>query len=316
MNNMNKHKIMKITLTLIIITLINTGIISCTKQTIEILPRESKIPTNSVKITPETDEYPPILHSKSWEQPTPLEYPLNTKGAEDSPFITPDGNTIYLFYTPDPNIAPQKQLIDGVTGIYESKKINGQWQTPKRLVLNKDVALDGCEFVEDNIMWFCSARQGNTREIDIYTAEYKNGEWTNWKNAGTRLNKEIGIGELHKWKNKLYYHNASYDIYVTEYKNEQWQEPKPITAVNTELNEGWPYISTNGQELWFTRFYQGTPSIWRALLVNEEWQAPELIISQFAGEPTLDDAGNIYFTHHYYKNGKMIEADIYVAKKN
>jgi hypothetical protein len=42
---------------------------------------------------------------------------------------------------------------------------------------------------------------------------------------------------------------------------------------------------------------------------------PELIISQFAGEPSIDNEGNIYFTHHFFQEGKMIEADIYIAEK-
>ena len=46
-----------------------------------------------------------------------------------------------------------------------------------------------------------------------------------------------------------------------------------------------------------------------------QWQEPELIISSFAGEPTLDADGNVYFVHHFYEDGKMIEADIYVAMK-
>lgn len=41
----------------------------------------------------------------------------------------------------------------------------------------------------------------------------------------------------------------------------------------------------------------------------------ELIVSQFAGEPTLDKDGNIYFVYHYYRDSEMIEADIYVAYK-
>jgi hypothetical protein len=40
-----------------------------------------------------------------------------------------------------------------------------------------------------------------------------------------------------------------------------------------------------------------------------------LIISQFAGEPSLDNQGNIYFTHHFFKDGVMLEADYYVAMK-
>jgi hypothetical protein len=46
-----------------------------------------------------------------------------------------------------------------------------------------------------------------------------------------------------------------------------------------------------------------------------EWGTPELIVSRFAGEPTLDPQGNLYFVHHYYEDGKMIEADIYMATK-
>jgi len=41
----------------------------------------------------------------------------------------------------------------------------------------------------------------------------------------------------------------------------------------------------------------------------------ELIVSQFAGEPTLDDNRNLYFTHHYFIDGEMIEADIYYAER-
>jgi hypothetical protein len=57
----------------------------------------------------------------------------------------------------------------------------------------------------------------------------------------------------------------------------------------------------------------GTPGIFRSVMNDRTWGQPELIVSQFAGEPTLDDAGNLYFVHHYYEDGVMIEADIYVA---
>jgi hypothetical protein len=79
--------------------------------------------------------------------------------------------------------------------------------------------------------------------------------------------------------------------------------------------DGFPFVSTDGSELWFTRTYLGTPAIYRSVRAAGMWGEPELIVSQFAGEPTLDDAGNLYFVHHYYENGVMIEADIYVAYK-
>ena len=61
------------------------------------------------------------------------------------------------------------------------------------------------------------------------------------------------------------------------------------------------------------RYTSPTPAIFRSKKVNGAWGEPELIVSQFAGEPTLDDAGNLYFVHHYFEYGEMIGADIYVV---
>jgi len=58
----------------------------------------------------------------------------------------------------------------------------------------------------------------------------------------------------------------------------------------------------------------GAPAIYRSEKVNGAWSEPQLILSQFAGEPTLDSEGNLYFAHHFFNNAsQMIEADIYVA---
>jgi hypothetical protein len=107
------------------------------------------------------------------------------------------------------------------------------------------------------------------------------------------------------------------DFYPPILHSEQWMQPVPLcSAVNTEGNEGWPSLTQDGNELWLTRTYLGSPAIYRSLKVDGEWQEPELILSQFAGESSMDNGGNIYFTHHYYNNqSKMIEADIYVALK-
>jgi hypothetical protein len=60
----------------------------------------------------------------------------------------------------------------------------------------------------------------------------------------------------------------------------------------------------------------GTPAVYRSIKLNDVWQEPQLIISQFAGEPTLDNEGNLYFVHHFFNNAsEMVEADIYVAYK-
>jgi hypothetical protein len=135
--------------------------------------------------------------------------------------------------------------------------------------------------------------------------------------------KDYQVGEMHITANgdELYFHSVriggkgQLDIWVTKKVNGEWQEPVNVEAINSAENEGWPFINQNGNELWFLRTYMGSPAIYRSIKVNSAWSTPELIVAQFAGEPTLDDTGNLYFVHHYYKNSKMIDADIYVAYK-
>lgn len=57
-------------------------------------PRYSALPA-VIKMTPSDDAWPPVI-APGWTQPVPLERPVNTAGAEDSPVITPDGQTLYV----------------------------------------------------------------------------------------------------------------------------------------------------------------------------------------------------------------------------
>lgn len=282
--------------------------------------RHEMIPPDIYKRGPETDHHPPILHVQEYETPVPLPYPVNTAGAEDSAFILPDGNTLYFFFTPDMRVPPEQQVLDNVTGVWVSHKEGDVWGEPERVWLQYPgkLSLDGAVCVQDNEMWFASAREGYTG-VNMFTAEWLDGRWRNWTYVGDRLMREIQIGEVHIHGDDLYFHSdrpggmGNYDIWVTSRTGEAWSEPVNIEAVNTPDMDGFPFISSDGTELWFTRTYLGTPAIFRSLLVDGNWSEPELIVSQFAGEPTLDDAGNLYFVHHYFEYGEGIEADIYVA---
>ena len=283
--------------------------------------REEAIPADAVKITPETDIYPPILHSDDFETPVPLGSPINTRGAEDSPFMMPDGNTFYVWFTPSPSIPVEQQLFDNVTGIYEYRKVSGQWTGPERMWLMEPgrLALDGCLFVQGDEAWFCSAREGYSG-INMFTARYVNGKWADWQIVEEDL-RDYEVGEMHISAdgNTMYFHSGraggkgQLDLWTTEKVNGEWQTPINFEIMNSAENEGWPFISQDGNEFWFTRFYMGSPALFRSKKVSGEWAEPELIVSQFAGEPTFDDEGNLYFTHHFYDNGTMLEADIYVA---
>jgi len=278
--------------------------------------RETKIPANALKMIPETDDHPPIVYSSDYKQPVPIPGAVNTAGAEDSPFILPDGNTLYFFFTPDVNVPVEKQILDGVTGIYVSKKVNGEWGRPDRIILQDSgkIAGDGCEFVMGDTMWFCSVREGYSG-IHWFTAEFNDGMWQNWKIAD--FDPGYQVGELHiaREGSELYFGSeraggkGKLDIWVSKKIDGSWQEPINIAAVNTPDSEGWPAISINGNELWFTRNY----GIWRSVKVNVEWQEASLVVAPLAGEPSMDEAGNLYFVHHFYQEDRMIEADLYVA---
>ncbi len=295
-----------------------SGILPIPTPSANIIEREARIPADAVKMSPDTDENPPHLESNEYEPPVPIPGQVNTAGAEDSVFVTPDGNTMYFFFTPDVNIPHEQQVSDGVTGVYVSRKIDGVWGRSERILLQDPgkLALDGCEFVQGNVMWFCSSREGYAG-IHWFTAEYQDGRWQNWTNAD--FDPEYQVGELHFSSDgsELYFASekpggmGGMDIWVSKSLDGVWQEPINLASVNTSDSEGWPALNPAEDELWIYRNW----GLWRSKRLNGEWQAAELIVSPYAGEASIDNDGNLYFVHHFYVDGKMIEADIYVAYK-
>jgi hypothetical protein len=280
--------------------------------------RLSSIPTDVVRILPETDPNPPKVFSDEYESPVPIPGKVNTAGGEDSDFITTDGKTLYFFFTPDMHIPVETQILDGTTGLYVSQLVDGAWQTPKRIILQDPgkLSLDGCYFVQNNIMWFCTTREGLTG-LHWFTAEFVDGKWQNWQIADFDPAYEVGELAFSKDGSVVYFHSArpggmgGLDIWKSVKINGAWQEPVNVSTVNTAADEGWPALSPDDSELWFSRNY----GIWRSRQVNGKWQEPELIISPLAGEPSIDAAGNVYFIHHFLVNGQIYESDIYVAYK-
>lgn len=290
-----------------------------------ITERGEVIPADAVKVTPETDVFPPVVHSDGWDEPVPLAGPVNTAGAEDAPVITLEGDALFFFFTPDVDVPASKQIVDGVTGIWRSKKSDGEWAEPERIVLSDDVALDGPLFVRGDGLWFASVRSGNYREVDVYTARYNGEVWTDWSNAGQLLNEQYDVGELAISSDggTMYFGRegefGGRDLWRSEKIGGVWSEPVNLgSKVNSGLNEDQPFITPDGVELWFTgqsRLGYPGPAVFLSVKTAEgDWAEPEEIISNFAGDVTLDSEGNIYFAHHFFsRDMEMIEADIYVA---
>jgi hypothetical protein len=180
----------------------------------------------------------------------------STPQGEDSAFVTPDGNTLYFFFTPDVNVPAEQQVLEGVTGIYVSKKQDGAWGTAERIILQDSgkLALDGAEFVQSDTMWFASAREGYTG-VNYFTAQFKDGKWTNWQYVDDKLMKAYRMGEMHITAegNTLHFHSdrsggkGGLDIWASQKVNGEWQTPENVAAFNTEGNEGWPFLTQNGK---------------------------------------------------------------------
>jgi hypothetical protein len=250
--------------------------------------------------------------------------PVNTAGLEDSPFVAPDG-LLYFVFTPSAALPAEKQLFDGVTGIYVASPADGSWEDPQRVLLQdgSELALDGCTFVQGGRLWFCSAREG-WGGINWFVANWTNGAWRDWQPAAALLPQDGQVGELHFASDgqTLYFHSdrqagaGGRDLWMAVRDGGgKWSPSVNVAEVNTEADEGWPYVTPDGNELWLTRTYLGSPGVFRSERVGDAWSAPELIVERFAGEPTLDEQGNLYFVHHFYRDGTMLEADIYVAAR-
>ncbi len=290
--------------------------------------REESIPEDAVKMTTQSDLYPPVLHSDEWEDPVPMPGPVNTAGAEDAPVISDDGEIFLFFFTPDVEVPPEQQILDGVTGIWWCVRDGSGWSEPARVLLHDDISLDGPLCFRDSLLWFASFRVGNYRtDGDIYTARFDGGRWSDWRNAGSLLNDTYNIGELYATAggDTVFFHGPSQedglDLWQCGKNGESWSEPAGLgPPVNSGQDEGWPWVSPDGREIWFTRWsalgYPG-PSLFRSTRgPGGSWSEPEEILSSFAGDPALDGEGNIYFTHHFFdQEMQMIEADIYVARR-
>jgi hypothetical protein len=292
--------------------------------------RQGSIPSGLAKVSPADDSWQPTIAS-GWSRPVPVGAPIDTAGAEDSPFVAPDGRTLYFFFTPDASVPVQGQVSDGVTGIWASRAGEGGWLEPDRVVLASpgQAHLDGCPVVTGDRMYFCSARAGNLREIDIYVATLANGVWIEPKNAGPWFNQTAEVGEMHITANgrELYFASrraggaGGFDLWLSRAEGAGWSPPENLGSdVNTTGDENRPFVTQDGKELWFdsaSRKGRPGPAVYRCLRgSNGSWGECTEIVSTFAGEPTLSgDGKTLYFVHHYYSADlkRMIEADIYVA---
>jgi hypothetical protein len=134
------------------------------------------------------------------------------------------------------------------------------------------LALDGCPFVVNTTIWFCSAREGYTG-IHFFTAKHSDNETSELRIADDQFKSGYEVGEFHITTDgkELYFHSqrpggqGEFDIWVTRNEHSVWQEPENIAIINSPETDGWLYISQDHNELWFTKTYEGSPAVYQSL---------------------------------------------------
>lgn len=280
------------------------------------------------RITPQIDSNPPILLAEDWEIPQLLPAPIDGEGNELEPFITLAGDELYFFYTEDISVTEAKRALDGISGIYYSKEINGVWSTPEKLELGDENALNSCVYTDGQTLWFCSKRGGNYGEGDYYTASLVDGEWRDWQNAGEQLNRTYDVDEIHLSADQSIMIFSAFlpnglgysDLWRIHREGEGWSEPVNLgDVINSPDMETYPYLSENGTQLWFTSSSRaGYPgyAIFRSIWQDGAWGEPQEILSNDVSEVSIDRQGNLYFAHFIYdENDELLGSKIYVAYK-
>ena len=96
-----------------------------------------------------------------------------------------------------------------------------------------------------------------------------------WKNA--EFDPEFEVGESHVTADgvELYFHSArgqqdgTFDVWGIERTDGEWREPHKVDVVNSEWIDGWPSVSQDQEELWFTR-RRGAAELYRSRRENDE----------------------------------------------
>lgn len=101
-----------------------------------------------------------------WSEPQPLAENINTTYDETSPFLSPDGTTLYFSSNSDKSM--------GGFDIFKSTvSADGKWSTPENLGYPVNTAFHDVNYQENKdktIATFASHREGGEGQLDIYMA--------------------------------------------------------------------------------------------------------------------------------------------------
>ncbi len=258
---------------------------------------------------------------------------INSQGMEDVPYISPDGNKLYFHYTPFKfsDLHKGKKTVIGPLRIdttiedfnrqyfvgYVSIKENDVWQEPRPIKFqDNSYAWGSVDITNDGNYMYTIAKGKSGKKsdrMDIVFHTLKDGIWRNptyinvINSEYTEDDPDIARDNSYLvWDSNRPDGLGERDIWASEKQpNGEWSIPKNLgELVNTEYNEQYPFLNSDGTKLYFNRaipsevINNGKISIFMSELINGEWNKPvELDLGVgVALSPSLTaDEKTIYF---------------------
>jgi Tol biopolymer transport system component len=189
----------------------------------------------------------------------------------DCPIISPDGKKM-LFNSSHPT---NENDLNPSEKIWFIERIGNGWSTPKPLSveINADhlhwqVSID----LQGNV-YFGSERSGSKRKDDIFVSRYIDGRYSHPISMSDSINTELQESTpfIDPDGEYIIFNRAvktsgydQHDLYISYHeKNKGWTKAQNLgSKINSGFSEGCPYISPDGQYLFFLRSAQGLTEIY------------------------------------------------------
>lgn len=219
-----------------------------------------------------------------WTKPRPSQHPQNPYNP-DLP-IAPDEKTLFFALNRSTEGMGESETGWDIwmtkwtdMGFSHIRRINEPVSSKKRDAW--------ASLAENGNLYFMSNRDGSYGRWDIYSAEYKEGQYVNVQNIGQPVNSELSEADPAIARDESYLLFCSQrpdgfgksDLYITFRKQDgTWSTPKNMgPAINTPFSDEKPYVTPDGKFLFFSNDAAGNLEIyWASAKIIEELKPDEL----------------------------------------
>jgi hypothetical protein len=284
----------------------------------------------------------PEVVAPDWSAPVKLAGPLNTDCPEDAVEISRDGRVLYFFWSPTVG-GTNEELLDIKTGTYCAERVGddpGVFADPRFFDLQKGAtggSVDGSpSFTPDgDFVYFHSTRSDNLGYrlsppaddyLDIYAAPLASGEPGPAVNLGEPVNSIYLDGEhaLSPNGSQLFLSSTrpgglgDVDIWIASLNGDGWNTPvnpgAPVNSSHADLQPG--FAADDPDTMYFVSDRDGPASIYCSTFDGAVWSEPEMVVTGYAGEPSLiADGSTMYFVHVLVDDEGVFGADIWYVQR-